>query len=202
MPPGRFVGPWAKRWWWAFGLLLAACLLYPLTATPHRISDRFKDSTSVTLNGMAYMRTSVYMDDGRPVTLAWDRQAIDWLRANLHGLPTILEANTPLYRWGSRVSIYTGFPTVIGWDWHQKQQRSVMPGQIVDQRIQDVRTIYNTTDVTQAVQLLEEFNVDYIYLGALEHLYYDPNGLSKFDQPNPAWSRVYQNDQVEIFQVH
>jgi YYY domain-containing protein len=204
-PPVRSrtpVGAWAQRWWWAFGILFAACLLYPVTAAPHRIEDRFKDSTAVTLNGMAYMRTSVYMDDGRPVTLEWDRQAIDWLRSNLHGLPTILEANTPLYRWGSRVSIYTGFPTVIGWDWHQKQQRSVMPGQIVDRRIEDVRTIYNTTDVTQAVQLLKEFNVNYIYVGALERLYYDPNGLAKFDQPSPAWSLIYHNDQVEIFEVH
>src|SRR4029453_8627036 len=25
---------WSGRWWWAFGLLLAACFLYPLTAAP------------------------------------------------------------------------------------------------------------------------------------------------------------------------
>ena len=123
-------------------------------------------------------------------------------RQNVRGIPTIVEANTPLYRWGSRVSIYTGLPTVIGWDWHQKQQRSVLPGQLIDQRIADVRTIYNSIDVNEAVQLLQQYHVGYIYVGRLERLYYDPAGLGKFTVPNPAWSLVYQNDQVQIYQVH
>ena len=190
------------RWWWAFGILLAACLLYPLTAAPVRVTDRFENSNSVTLDGTAYMQTSVYQDDSRPVVLEWDRQALEWLRNNVRGIPTILEANTPLYRWGSRVSIYTGLPTVIGWDWHQKQQRSVLPGQLIDQRIADVRTIYNSIDVNEAVQLLQQYHVGYIYVGRLERLYYDPAGLGKFTVPNPAWCLVYQNDQVQIYQVH
>lgn len=194
--------PGARRWWWAFGLLLAACLLYPITAIPHRMSDRFQNSTSVTLDGTAYMRTSVYPDDGRPVVLEYDREAMDWLRQNVQGMPTIVEANTPLYRWGSRISIYTGLPTVIGWDWHQKQQRSVLPGQLIDQRLADVKTIYNTTDINQALQLLQQYHVSYIYVGQLERLYYDPNGLQKFATPNAAWSIVYQNAQVQIYQVH
>jgi uncharacterized membrane protein len=182
-------------------LLLAACLLYPLTATPVRMSDRFKDSRSLTLDGTAYMRTSVYVDDGRPITLEWDREALDWLRQNVHGMPTILEANTPLYRWGSRVSIYTGLPTVIGWDWHQKQQRSVVPGPTIDRRIEDVRTIYNSTDLDQTIQLLKKYDVRYIYVGPLERIYYDGAGLDKFDQPSVFWTLVYQNEQVNIYQV-
>jgi YYY domain-containing protein len=192
----------ARRWWWGFGLLLAACLLYPLTATPVRIRDRFQDSLSKTLDGSAYMRTAVYQDDGRPVTLDWERQAFNWLRQNVHGLPTILEANTPLYRWGSRVSIYTGVPTVIGWDWHEKQQRSVIPGSVIDQRIQDVKTIYTSTDLDQAIQLLDRYHVRYIYVGPLERIYYAGDGLNKFDQPNNNWRLVYQNEQVKIYQVY
>jgi len=195
------VGIWARRWWWAFGVLLAACLLYPLTATPVRVGDRFDGSLSTTLDGTAYMPTSIYLDDGRPITLDWDRQALEWLRQNVHGIPTIIEANTPLYRWGSRVSIYTGLPTIIGWDWHQKQQRSVLPGQTIDQRIEDVRTIYNSTDLDQTRQLLNRYNVQYIYVGPLERIYYDANGLNKFDQTNGLWDLVYENEQVKIYQV-
>ena len=191
-----------RLWWAAFGLLLAGCLLYPLTATPVRISDRFQGSHSVTLDGTEYMQTSVYTDNGRPVTLSYDRLAAEWLRQNVRGIPTILEANTPLYRWGSRVSIYTGLPTVIGWDWHQKQQRSVMPGQIVDQRLADVATIYNTIDVQQAVDLLHQYGVKFIYVGALERMYYDATGVGKFEVANPAWDRVYENPEVIILQVH
>lgn len=200
-PPRQSIA-WARCWWWAFGLLLVACFLYPLTATPKRISDRFENSTATTIDGTAYMQTSVYYDDGRPVTLSWDRQAIDWLQDHVIGIPTILEANTPLYRWGSRVSIYTGLPTVIGWDWHQKQQRSILPGQTIDRRIEDVRTIYNSLDLAQTENLLNRYNVQFIYVGPLEQLYYDPNGLAKFDQPSDLWSLIYQNEQVKIYQVH
>lgn len=197
----RWVSAWAGHWWGAFGVLLAACLLYPLTAAPVRMGDRFENSRSSTIDGAAYMRTSVYYDDGRPVTLDWDRQAFDWLRRNVRGIPTVLEASTPFYRWGSRVSIYTGLPTVIGWDWHQKQQRSVLPGQIIDQRIQDVNTIYTSTDLDQTVQLLNRYGVRYIYVGPLEQIYYAGDGLDKFGQVNDLWALVYQNAQVKIYQV-
>jgi uncharacterized membrane protein len=202
--PASASNPWGRRWWWGFGILLGACLLYPLTAAPVRMRDRFEGSVSKTLDGTAYMRTSTYVDNGTPIVLEWDRQATEWLRNHVKGLPTLLEANTQpnLYSWGSRVSIYTGLPTVIGWDWHQKQQRSVLPGDIVDKRIQDVRTIYTTTDLAQAKQLLETYGVKYVYLGALERLYYGGDGLNKFAQASDLFSLVYQNDQVQIYQVH
>jgi uncharacterized membrane protein len=192
---------WSRRWWAVFGLLLAACLLYPATATPARAGDRFENSRAHTLDGTAFMRTSTYYDEGRPVELEWDRQAVEWLRDNVRGIPTILEANTPLYRWGSRVAIYTGLPDIIGWDWHQKQQRSVLPGPVVDRRLEDVRTIYTTTDAREALALLKRYSVTYVYVGTLEKLYYPPEGLAKFQQPSAFWSIVYQNPQVAILQL-
>jgi len=195
-------GYWAWGWWWAFGILAAACLLYPLTAAPVRMRDRFENSTSTTLDGSAYMRTSVYNDQDETIQLDWDRQAIDWLRANVQGIPTIVEANTPIYRWGARVSIYSGLPTVIGWDWHQKQQRSVLPGSMIDQRIQDVRNIYTNRDLKETMRLLNQYRVQYIYVGALERIYYGGLGLSKFDQAPELWDLVYQNEQVKIYKVH
>ena len=188
-------------WWSIFGLLLAACFLYPLTAAPVRIKDRFPDSKSTTLDGTAYMKTSTYFDDGRPVPLNEDRQAMEWLRQNVRGIPTIAEASTPLYRWGSRISTYTGLPTIIGWDWHQKQQRSILPGEIVDRRIQDMNAIFTTTDPQQLKRLLDHYDVQYIYVGPLERIYYAGDGINKFDQPSDLWTLVYENPQVKIFKV-
>src|SRR6185503_5140638 len=65
----RSGGEWMRLWWWAFGLLVVACLLYPMTATPVRMHDRFENSTSTTLDGSAYMRTSVYNDQGEAIVL-------------------------------------------------------------------------------------------------------------------------------------
>ncbi|MGE5464452.1 MAG: DUF2298 domain-containing protein [Syntrophothermus sp.] len=197
--PARGTG--SLVWWTAFSLLLAACFLYPLTAAPVRMQDRFPDSKATTLDGTVYMMTSTYYDDGRPVPLNPDREAMEWLRQNVRGIPTIAEASTPLYRWGSRVSIYTGLPTIIGWDWHQKQQRSILPGDIVDRRIQDMNAIFTSTDPAQLKQLLDRYNVQYIYVGPLERIYYAGDGINKFDQPSDLWTQVYASDQVSIYKV-
>jgi YYY domain-containing protein len=195
-------GSGSRVWWAVFTLLLAACFLYPLTAAPVRMRDRFPDSSASTLDGTAYMQTSTYFDEGRSVPLDPDRRAMEWLRQNVRGIPTILEASTPLYRWGSRVSIYTGLPSVIGWDWHQKQQRSVLPGQVIERRIQDANAMFTTTDVEQLSYLLDQYDVDYIYVGPLERLYYAGEGINKFDQSSLLWTPVYENEQVKILKVN
>ena len=85
-----------------------------------------------------------------------------------------------------------------------KQPRTnppVLPGQTIDHRIEDERTIYNSIDLEQTMQLLDLYNVQYIYVGPLERIYYDANGLNKFDQEINLWNLVYKNEQVKIYQV-
>ena len=76
--------------------------------------------------------------------LKWDLEAIRWLLDNVVGSPVILEGHAPEYRWGARYSINTGLPTVLGWNWHQRQQRAAADDQEVWDRANDVATIYNT----------------------------------------------------------
>ncbi|NOZ06801.1 MAG: hypothetical protein GXP41_10725, partial [Chloroflexi bacterium] len=185
-----------------FILLFAATLLYPLFATRAKIDDRFDKNVGPTLDGMAYMDYAVYHDQGQPVPLRWDYEAIRWIQDNIPGSPTIVEANTPLYRWGSRVAIYTGLPDVIGWDWHQKQQRAAIHADVVDRRVRDVKAFYTTTDPAQAAQFLRRYGVKYIYVGQLERLYYPGPGLDKFEQQRGRlWDLVYENDEVRIYRV-
>src|SRR5258706_16082180 len=129
----RVARGWASRG--AGLLLIVAALVYPISATPARVADRFDARSGPTLDGMAFMRTGVWAENGRQFPLAEDADAIEWMRAHIDGTPIVLEAQTDPYRWAGRVSTYTGFPTLLGWSWHEYQQRSVaLASRVIDSR--------------------------------------------------------------------
>ncbi len=195
--------PLPFAWWLIFIVLIGIGLTYTVTATRAKVNDRFVMGSPPGLNGMDFLKTAVYADRNRDMVLEYDRQMFDWLRANVPGSPVVLEGNAPLYHWASRVSIYTGLPTVIGWDWHQKQQRSIIDGSIIDRRQATVARIYNTRDANVALAEMQRFNVAYIVVGQLEHAFYDEEGLAKFDAMAQAGTleRVYQNERTTIYRV-
>jgi len=195
---------WRRLAWGVTGVLFAGVMLFPVTAAPAKIRDRFSAEASPRgLDGMAYMDRAKYFDNNRELRLDQDKDAILWLLRNVEGSPVILEAQTPEYRWGSRFSIYTGLPTVQGWNWHQKQQRSVVPGTAIDRRVADVREIYDTLDLARAQKLLNYYGVSYIIIGELERAYYNPAGLAKFDVlAQQGYLRpAYTNGVVTIYRV-
>ncbi|MBI4791017.1 MAG: glycosyltransferase family 39 protein [Chloroflexi bacterium] len=202
-PPHSHTPILPTLWWAAFALLLFAGFLYPVLATRAKVNDRFVAAAPAGLNGVDYMLAATYQEQNRDIPLVYDHDAIEWLRENVPGSPVVLEANGALYHFTSRVAINTGLPTVIGWDWHQKQQRSVIDGAIIDHRIQDVRTIYSTPNTAEAVKLLNRYRVSYVYVGDLEQLFYDPRGIAKFDAMARAGQLelVYQNERVKIYRV-
>ena len=190
-------------WWAVFGILIFVGLLYPVTATRAKVNDRFTMGSPAGLNGMDFMRTGVYPDNNYDQILEYDRQGIEWLRANVQGSPVVLEVNAPLYHWASRVSVYTGLPTVIGWDWHQKQQRSIVDGALIDRRIDAVRQMYNSRSSEDTLALLKRFRVVYVYVGEVENAFYEKAGLAKFEAMTRAGQLklVYQNERVKIYKV-
>ena len=101
------------------------------------------------------------------------------------------------------VSRITGLPATIGWDWHTKQQYSLLPGEIVDNRIRDVTEMYETTDATEALNLLRHYNVSLIYVGPLERAMYGEQGLAKFETMADAGElkKVYDENGVQIYVV-
>jgi len=183
---------------------LCASLLYPIFATPARIRDRFHQADMQTLDGAAFMETAIHHHQDRRMELDWDRQAIEWMQRNIQGSPVIAEANTQpiLYGWGNRYAMFTGLPAVVGWDWHQRQQRALAP-YLVEARIRDLRRLYETTSLDEAVAMLERYRVRYIVVGPLERIVYPAAGFAKFDAP-PAgapWKVVYSNPSVRIFEI-
>jgi YYY domain-containing protein len=204
--------PRLRRWrygrtaWTVVLIILLACAaLYPPLATSAKIRDRFDPALGPGLDGWAYMSTSVYRDWAGPqYDLKWDQQAIYWLLDNVQGSPAIVEGQVPEYRWGARYSINTGLPTILGWNWHQRQQRASAGDQQVWDRAADVTAIYsNTHTIAQVMDLLHKYDVRYVIVGPLEHAYYPPEGLAKFDQmvAEGLLRVAYRNEGVTIYEV-
>ncbi|HET6845913.1 MAG TPA: DUF2298 domain-containing protein, partial [Anaerolineales bacterium] len=196
---------WHPGWRNAFqagaGVLLAGAALFTLSAGIDKVSDRMTDGVPLTLDSMAYMEHAQYADFGELMDLAQDYRAIRWMQDNVVGSPVIVEANCPEYRWCTRFTIYTGLPGVVGWNWHQRQQRTLTP-QLVEQRVTEVGAFYSTTDAQQAMDFLQRYNVRYIIVGQLERAEYPAKGLSKFTElDGKLWDSVYHEGETTIYKV-
>ncbi len=195
----RFNG---ARMAWLAGLALLAitALSYPLLATPHKLNLRIQPLPE-TLDGEAFMDGGVIYDQGVPVALSADQRAIEWLRAHVPGAPVVAETPTTIYRWGGRVSVYTGLPTVMAWDWHAKQQHWGYVHE-VEARFDDARELFATRDVGRARALLSRFNVGLVYVGELERSIYPTEALAKFDRMAALGVRqIYRDGATVIYRV-
>ncbi|MFP3895811.1 MAG: DUF2298 domain-containing protein [Anaerolineales bacterium] len=194
---------WTRSLWRkALIFLLVGVSLYPLFATYGKVRDRWNPELPSGLDGMRFMTVANYRENERDLALEHDYHAIMWMQEHIKGSPVIAEANTPLYRWGSRVSVYTGLPSIVGWDWHQKQQRAAVGSQVVDWRLEDLRQLYNTHDTVIAARILNRYRVGYIYVGELEQAHYAAQGLEKFERMvGSTLEVVYERGPVTIYRV-
>ena len=186
-------------WISAFAVLAVGVLVYPVMATDVRLDDRF-NGIGPGIDGEAYMDDAVYHTRGVTLEFVTDRPGIEWLRNNVKGAPVVVEAQWDLYTWANRVSIYTGLPTILGWDWHQTQQRHEYRWE-VQRRRAAINNFYTTRDIEQARQFLDEFDVRYVYVGELERGAYPSSGIEKFaTEPELNLHPVFSEGPVTIYE--
>ncbi len=124
-----------------------------------------------------------------------DFDAITWINANISGQPVMLEAQGDSYTDYERISSYTGLPTIFGWTVHEWLWRGTYD--VAPQRITDIKTIYEGTDVSQTKQLLKKYNVTYVYVGDMERKKYAVNE-EKLQQVGKI---IYRNDKTSIYHI-
>lgn len=175
-----------------FALLIAAGMIYPVFATPNKTGGfiRHQDEPPPTLDGIDYIRRQYPAD----------YQGILWLQANAQPGAVVLEAVGGAYSYYARVSSTTGLPTVIGWANHERQWRGERYDDLAGSREHDVREIYDTPNMQRAQELLDRYQVNYIFVGTLERdpAFASPAGIQKFDRFLTA---VYNASGVTIYSV-
>jgi uncharacterized membrane protein len=185
-----------------FYFLLVSVALYPLLGSVAKIRDRMATEAPPSLDGMSFMDYATYYDLDTALDLSQDYEAIRWMQDNVPGSPVIVEANMVEYHWGTRYTVYTGLPGVVGWNWHQRQQRTITPHEWVFSRVEEVNEFYDTTDLQLAEGFLNKYQVSYIVLGQLERAKYLPEGIAKFEEgEGTLWQVVYQDQETTIYQT-
>jgi uncharacterized membrane protein len=205
----RWSAKWRNTMQVILSILVFGATLFTFTATSDKITDRAAIETPRSLDGLNYMQYASYFDHGQNLNLSEDYRAIRWMQDYVQGSPVIVEAAPAgrQYEWHSRFTIYTGLPGVVGWQWHQQQQRVLFSNQIIQRGI-EVDAFYATLDQNEAQKFLERYDARYIIVGQLEQAKYAPldpgvpNGLIKFDMWNGVlWNEVYRDGSTVIYEV-
>jgi YYY domain-containing protein len=175
----------APRLLWVAGTIffIGAGLVYPVIASMNRTVG-FR--AHLYLDGLAAMRAA------NPSEF----EAVRWLEDNVQGTPTILEAVGGDYSTYGRVSSRTGLPTLLGWPDHEYRWRDSTSVQ--GTRKDDTQRIYQTTSAQEAKELLDKYDVEYVYVGSLEREAYGDAGLAKFAT---FMEVAFQNSGVTIYRM-
>jgi YYY domain-containing protein len=183
------IGRWALPARAGVAVLAAAALFTSATAGRAAVSRHFAPYVGPSLDGLGYLEKQ------RP----GEYLAVTWLRQNVRGTPVVLEAQGPSYQDFGRISMLTGLPTVLGWDYHVQQRGN--PQSEIETRKSAVQAMYSTTDPIRAAALLRRYRVAYVYVGPLERKTYPAAGLRKFATSPDLFQPVYENPDVRIYRV-
>jgi uncharacterized membrane protein len=123
---------------------------------------------------------------------------ITWLKSAPEGV--VAEAVGPGPGGGSytdyaRVSEYTGLPAVLGWAGHESQWRGSNAPQ--GSRQDDIAMLYRTPNWQTANEILNRYDIRYVYVGDLERSTY-PVQEDKFQR---NLIQVFQQGNVTIYEV-
>jgi YYY domain-containing protein len=181
---------WPKKWTGIKALRslvilpLLVGLLYPMISVWTK-TNQFNLSYGPTLNGMAYLETST------PDEYA----AIQWINENLED-GIIAEAVGGSYTNYARISTHTGLSTVLGWPGHELQWRGGAEEQ--GTRESDIEKLYTTRSWQEAQTIIDQYGIDYVYVGYLERNTYQPFDERKF---LAFMDEIYKNNSVTIYAV-
>ncbi len=163
---------------------------------------------AVTLSaGLVYPYAAIaqfYLSSHEPKTLNaahWmqeqtpeDYATVQYINTHIPNRTVIAEAVGDSYTTFSRMVTYTGNSTPMGWSTHEwtwrfqgKNALHAKPGEQVEtgwgavSKVSgDTRTLYETNNALEALQLLEQYHIEYVYIGQLERTTYKNLNEQKF----------------------
>ena len=187
---------WRRLWSRIFVLIPLACLALAMAGSLVNVWAMVKfhrvTGPRPTLDGMAYLDL-----------MNQDEAALfRWIRKNIKGVPTMIEAHGNSYAQYTRVCMNTGLPTVLGWDYHVHQRG--LSEEDIQKRKQDIQTFYSTTDTAIAAEILDRYRIELVVVGAVERDdyqrgIYNRNGVKKFRDTPSLFRPIFRSGVVTLY---
>lgn len=100
-----------------------------------------------------------------------DYEAIQWIKSNVNSSDVIVEFPGNSYTTSSRISVFTGNPTVLGWYAHEWIWRAenYQPPKEQFERYRDVKDLYSCNDSETIKEIIKKYNISYVYIGNIEY---------------------------------
>ena len=215
-------------WLVALLLLVVASTAYPLLAPGVRleeynaVTNAYTLTSGSSLDGLNYLqhcRPPDYAPDTPPicvVDVTGDYYAIRWINSHIQGDPVIVEGigdvNTGFdFTQFSRISAFTGLPTLMGWSGHEEQWRlnwleNPTNYQSFENQMNAVNTIYTSPNPQQVLATMKQYNAQYLYVGPMERTWYVKNNFPQLAQIDlqrfgAFMQTVYSQHGVTIYKV-
>jgi len=151
---------WEKGGWrrWILGLevvILLSCLYYPLAACYTR-AEGYRGQRP-TLDGTAFLQEVSPGEYG----------AYRWLVEHAKPGDVLIEAPGEEYMpYTSRLSAWTGIPTIIGWPGHEIQWRG--KEEEIQRRVEEVERLYTRASPSEVRGIMAKYGARYLFIGPYE----------------------------------
>lgn len=190
LPRALAGGGWGGRLWrLALGVGGGLAAFTAVTGAWGAVTERHTDGPRLTLDGMAYLERRAPLE----------KAAFDWLNRSVRGLPVLVEACGPPYQEYARVSMNTGLPTLLGWEYHVFQRSQSQAA--IEQRKRDVELIYTAASRQLVGEVLARHHVGLVFVGTLERRRYRGANLNNFRAWTDLLVPLYENPEVSVFGV-
>ena len=171
-------------------LVVALGLYYPVGAVAERTgwtlsSMRLEDNSLSALHHVRQHDTDEY-------------RAIRWMRAQPNR-GNIVEALGGSYSAHGLIAAATGRPTIVNWPGHERQWRG--DDLVLYNREQAVSEIYRNESATYIRRLLEQYDVEFVYLGRREHSLYGEAAAETMQRlTGEAWfAEVFRSGDAAVY---
>lgn len=172
-----------------FGAVLAFALATAALLPVSMLRPRRAEGPRWTLDGRAYL--ALRSPD--------EAAAFEWINRNVPGLPALAEAAGPAYQDFARVTMNTGLPSLLGWEYHLEQRGQAAAA--LSRRRGTVAAIYGARTKPALASLLARHRVGVVFSGRLEAQTYGVEHRGRFASWPDLLRPVFERGAVAVYQV-